>query len=114
MLKKDIRDFYIGKVIKEKVEERKMKIEEFATQIGRVRTGAYPIFNSKSIDIELLIKISKVLDYNFLLEYFEEKPFVGKHIIVIEADKAALESIVEKLTSNPSTKTLKTWIDERV
>lgn len=70
---KDLRNIYIGRLIQEKVEERNMSYAEFARQIHCGRPNVYRIFNSKSIDVERLLLISEVLDYDFIHEvYFPE------------------------------------------
>jgi len=70
----NIKNIHIGSIIREKLTEKSMTITYFAIKINRERTTVYDIFQRKSIDIELLIEISKVLDYDFIHEiYFEEK-----------------------------------------
>ena len=54
-------DIHIGSIIKKKVEESKMSIAEFAEKIYCDRTTVYDLFKRSSIDIERLIRISKVL-----------------------------------------------------
>ena len=56
----------IGKLIKQKFDEKSMTKEEFAAKINRERSTVYGIFDRKSIDIVLLIDISKALDYDFI------------------------------------------------
>ena len=63
------RNIHIGKLIKQKFDESKLSISAFAKAIQSSRTNVYNIFNSKSIDIDKLILISKVLNYNFLDAY---------------------------------------------
>lgn len=56
-----------------------MSIAEFATRINRTRPTVYDIFNRKSIDTDLLIRISEVLHYDFLREvYLKETPRISK------------------------------------
>ena len=114
MLKKNLRDIDIGKIIKQKVDESNMTKQVFAQMIGCNRTTLYAIFKSKSIDTEVLVKISRVLKYNFLLEYFEEKKIFGKHILFIETDNTNMEKIINDLSSNKLIATIKAWIDECV
>lgn len=64
------KDIYIGKLIQQKVEERHLTYSEFARMIHCSRTSLYSIFNSKSIDTERLLHISKVLDYDFINEVY--------------------------------------------
>lgn len=70
----DLKDIYIGALIRKKVDESGMAYAEFAHRINTSRTNIYRIFESKSIDIERLIRISAVLDYDFIHEvYFTSK-----------------------------------------
>ncbi len=66
----NFKDIYIGKLIQQKVEERHLTYSEFARMIHCARTSLYSIFNSKSIDTERLLQISKVLDYDFISEVY--------------------------------------------
>ena len=63
---KNIHDIDIGKLIKEKFDEAGMTKEEFADKINKERSTVYDIFSRSSIDIVLLINISKVLNYDFI------------------------------------------------
>ena len=56
---------HIGKRIKQRVEELRMPVTEFASKINKSRTVAYNIFERKTIDTGLLNNICKVLNYNF-------------------------------------------------
>lgn len=47
-----------------------MSYSEFARRINRSRTAIYSLFNCKSIDTELLLRISDVLDYDFFCEIY--------------------------------------------
>ncbi|MDR0812185.1 MAG: hypothetical protein LBN23_07975 [Paludibacter sp.] len=64
---------HIGKIIEQKVKEQGLSIAEFARKINCVRENAYYIFRQQSIDIEKLVEISKVLNYNFLEEIYLQK-----------------------------------------
>ncbi len=68
-----MKDIHIGSIIRAKLEESPLSIAEFAERINRTRPTVYDIFLRKSIDTDLLIKISEVLDYNFLQEVYLEK-----------------------------------------
>ena len=65
-----MKDIHIGPIIKQKVEENSMTIKEFAEKINCERSTVYHIFKQKSIDIERLIKISEVLNYDFIFEVY--------------------------------------------
>jgi predicted transcriptional regulator len=82
----DLSNIHIGNIIKEKLVEKSMTVTDFAHSIDRERTTVYDIFERKSIDIELLIKISQVLDYDFVHNvYFPD--ISPKTQIIIEADR---------------------------
>jgi len=66
-------EIHIGKIIKEKLAEKSMTITEFAKKIHCDRTSVYHIFKQKSIDIEKLIKISEVLNYDFIHEIYTKQ-----------------------------------------
>ncbi len=66
----NFKNIYIGKLIEEKVKERHLTYAEFARMIHCARTSLYHIFNSKNIDVERLLLISKVLDYDFISEVY--------------------------------------------
>lgn len=68
-----MKNIHIGSIIRSKLEESSLSIAEFADRINRTRPTIYDIFNRKSIDTDLLIKISEVLNYNFLQEVYLEK-----------------------------------------
>ena len=69
-----MKDIHIGSIIKKVLEEKSMSVSEFARRILRERTTVYDIFQRKSIDTDLLRKISEVLDYDFLRElYLQER-----------------------------------------
>ena len=60
------RDIHIGTIIEGKLKEKSMTVTEFADKINRERSTVYDIFTRKSIDTELLVLISKALDYDFI------------------------------------------------
>jgi len=72
-----MKDTHLGKLIKEKFEE-KQQVDKyfskstFARQIHVHRTTVYQLFEQRSLDIELLVRISKALDYNFVEEYLKD------------------------------------------
>ena len=56
------------------------------------RTNIYKIFKRSSIDVDLLLRISEVLAYDFLREvYLADEP--RRYSITIEADKEDIEEI---------------------
>ena len=69
-------NIHIGSLIEGKLKEKSMTVTGLADKINRERTTVHDIFKRKSIDIELLIEISKALDYDFVhtVYYKEQAP----------------------------------------
>ncbi len=65
----NIRDIHIGKIIKQKFITSNLTYNEFAEQLHCDRSNIYRLFKRKSVDCEMLVRISQILCYNFLLEY---------------------------------------------
>lgn len=63
-------EIHIGQLIRQKQEEKGITISELARSIHCDRSNIYNIFSRKSIDIELLISISKALDFDFISNYY--------------------------------------------
>jgi len=83
---------HIGTIIKQKMNEKSMTVTEFACRIDKERSTVYDIFERKSIDTELLIKISKALDYDFIHRvYFPDTP--QKIQIIIEIDRNEIDKL---------------------
>ena len=87
----ELKDIHIGKIIKQEMIEKSITIAELARRIDRERTTVYDIFGRKSIDTELLIKISNALDYDFHQVYFPERP--QKALIIIEMDRSEIDKL---------------------
>ena len=60
---------HLGQEVKKKVKERGMTVSEFARRIICSRSNVYDIFKREYIDISLLQRISKVLNYNFMQKF---------------------------------------------
>lgn len=56
----------IGALIENELHRQERTTVWFARKLGCNRTNAYKIFRRESIDTELLLKISVILQYNFL------------------------------------------------
>ena len=60
---------HIGSIIEKIFLEKGMKSSVFADKIGTVQRNIYNIFKRSSIDTDLLIAISQVLEYDFFRHY---------------------------------------------
>ena len=63
---------HIGQLINEEVRRQGLTVEQFAELISMSRTNVYHIFNRESIDLDILIRISKTLHRNFVQEIATE------------------------------------------
>lgn len=62
-------DIHIGKIIRDKLNEQGRSVTWLAQQIPCSRNHMYKIFNNSSINTDLLLRIAKVMDYNFFQHY---------------------------------------------
>jgi transcriptional regulator with XRE-family HTH domain len=65
----DFMIIHIGNKIKSTVTKKGISVSEFGRRINMSRENVYSIFKRKSIDTELLSRISKVLEYDFFQYY---------------------------------------------
>lgn len=92
---------HIGKAIKQKVGERGMPITEFAKAIHCTRHYVYAsIFPAQNIDIERLLLISEVLHYDFIAEFYQQRPSKKKYLVLIEVSEQQLQQFL----TNPALK----------
>ena len=64
------KSIFIGPIIRQKLAESPYSVEEFSKKINCCIKTAYNMFNYKSIDIDLLLEISELLNYDFIKLYF--------------------------------------------
>ncbi|MDR0789859.1 MAG: transcriptional regulator [Bacteroidales bacterium] len=97
------REIHIGKLIRQKVKEKGLSISDFAALINRERSTAYNIFKQPTIDINRLISISKVLQYDFLKEVYltnsEQKNMPDTINITIQLTNIKTKELHENLIS---------------
>ncbi|MBQ9509539.1 MAG: helix-turn-helix transcriptional regulator [Bacteroidales bacterium] len=67
-----MQDIHLGMLVEQKMKERNISINEFAQAIHCDRTNVYSIFKRKSMDVQLIVRISNALDYDFLQYYHQE------------------------------------------
>ncbi len=63
---------HIGQLIKQKMEEEGKTVSWLARNLSYCRTNVYKIYDKKSIDTDLLMRISALLEYNIFLDYTNE------------------------------------------
>lgn len=56
---------HVGELIKKIVRRRGMTVVSFAERLSCSRANVYKIFDKKSIDTDMLMRISAILHYDF-------------------------------------------------
>lgn len=92
------KDVHIGQEIKRVLCERGISVSQFAEAICCHRKNVYNIFSRKSIDIDHLIRISEVLDYDFILNcyYDNSLPPAKEFTLVLHNGTLTLKTPVEQ------------------
>lgn len=62
---------HIGKLIENELHRQERSVTWFARKLYCDRTNVYKIFKKQSIDTELLLRISEILQCDFFLPYSE-------------------------------------------
>lgn len=62
----------IGELIKKELERQERSVSWFAKKLSCNRANIYNIFQRSSVDTALLLRISKILKYNFFKELYDE------------------------------------------
>ena len=63
---------HIGELIKGTLKQRRKSVVWFAGELSCSRTNVYKIFSKQSIDTYDLLRISKILDFDFFEIYSDE------------------------------------------
>lgn len=79
---KDLKEIYIGSIIKAKLDKSSISYKDFANAIHCDRTNLYKIFKRKSIDTEQLILISQILHCNLFEEVYLEDSKREKNTVI--------------------------------
>lgn len=88
---------HIGHLVKSVFDASGLTISEFARRINCERTNVYKIFDRRTIDVELLVKISEILNHNFLTDVIEhhglDSKFITKLSLNITFDDLTEENV---------------------
>lgn len=60
---------HIGKLIKQRMDEQGKTVVWLARQLSYSRTNIYKIYDKASIDTDVLLRISSILEYDFFSLY---------------------------------------------
>lgn len=90
-------DVHIGRLIDYMLEKRGLTYAQFARLLHCDRTTVYYLVRSKSIDTDRLLRISQILDHDFLQYYYIEN---NSHRLTVELPQEKIEQInSSKITS---------------
>lgn len=82
-------EVHVGKRIKEELEASSMSVSEFSRRLNCHRQNVYNIFKRQNVDMDLLQRISDVLEYDFMSELFAMKQtpkMVFRFAVTVEID----------------------------
>lgn len=88
------KDIHIGKLIKERVEEMEIGMERISNFLGKDEEFIQNIYENKSIDTDLLLRWSKLLEYDFFRIY-------SSHLILYSPPSAVNKSNNQKSEKIP-------------
>ena len=63
---------HIGKLIEQELRSQERTVSWFARKLYCERTNVYDIFKRRSIDTQMLLRISIILEHNFFRYYQKE------------------------------------------
>lgn len=86
-----LKEIFIGKLIKQRIEELEISEQRLSNYLKKTVDEMNEIFNSSTIDVELLLKFSKILEYDFFRLY-------SQHLIFYSPPSAAIEDGKNKTT----------------
>jgi len=61
----EIKEVHIGQLVKSVFDSSGMSVSELARRLHCERTNVYTIFRRRTMDVELLAMLSKILNHNF-------------------------------------------------
>ena len=64
-------DIFIGQMIKDELKKQGRSASWLAKKIYCERTNVYKLFKRKSLDLEQLMQISRILDHDFLKDCYQ-------------------------------------------
>lgn len=97
-----MQEINIGELIKTVLANKGITVTEFAKRINKSRENIYSIFSRKSIDTDLLAKISEVLEYDFFRHYSTTYQEMEEKIQHLEDQNDLLKEYASLLKQNKS------------
>ena len=76
-----MKEVHIGQMIQEELNRQGRTVNWFAREIYCEKSNVYKMFKRRSIDMAQLMKISEVLDHNFLVDCYEEPLWFSSDLV---------------------------------
>lgn len=95
-------EIHIGQQIKSVLDTKGISVTEFARRINKSRENIYSIFTRKSIDTNLLLNISEVLDYDFFKPFSKSYIQVENQLLIAKEENQMLKEYASLLKKNVS------------
>ena len=89
----NIQNIHIGSAIEKVLIEKSMTKSDFGKKINHERSSVYDILKRKSIDTDLLVEISKVLDYDFIRKLYYDEETSPTVYIAIKTSKEEINKM---------------------
>ena len=89
----------IGQLIKEVASSKGLSQKQFGEKINRTKQAVASIYKRSTIEIELLMLISNVLEYDFFAQLYEKEHLRKFKTIETELWHDRIESLNEKIAS---------------
>lgn len=67
-----MKDVHVGKMIRDELLRQGRTVNWFAKEICCEKSNVYKLFNRNSIDLRQLMKISEILNHNFLRDCYTD------------------------------------------
>ena len=85
----------IGELIENEVRKSQWSITDFADAINCGRNNVYNIFKRNNLDVQLLLRISKVLKHNYFKDLADNPDLAGFCALESEKDKADSDAVAQ-------------------
>jgi len=89
----------IGEFVKVIAESKNLKPSDLGKKINTSKQNISDIYKRNTIDSELLLTLSKALDYNLFSYYYDIEPISSFHALEMSEYQLNIEKLTEKVRS---------------
>jgi hypothetical protein len=95
------KDIHIGQFIKERVEEMEVPMDRICNFLNKDVVSVENMYNSKSIDTDLLLRWCKLLEYDFFRIYSSHLIYMLHHRQLIKHLRNLRKFLISERTFTP-------------